>query len=222
MRTGNLRHLWIISFLVVFVFACRAFTGLQEDVDTARDQVESVATDIQQGRDLLGTARAIATQVGGSGLIRTAQALATQAGESGLLETAQAFATAQGPGLIETALAVATQEGPSILATAQAYITEAAPGDAPEDIPILDGDKEMFFQSSQMVSYVISLPYMQVVEYYKSQMPANGWAKEDQDWVEGETVSNLQFEKTNRRASVVVTPAPGGSKTTVLILIETK
>jgi hypothetical protein len=222
MQTGKLRHLWMISFLVVFVFACRAFTGLQEDVETARDQVESVATDIQQGRDLLGTARAITTQVGGSGLIKTAQALATQAGEFGLLETAQAFATAQGPGLIETALAVATQEGPAILATAQAYITEAAPGDAPEDIPIIDGDKEMFFQSPEMVSYVISLPYAQVVEFYKNQMPVNGWAMEDEDWVESETVANLQFEKTNRRASVVVTPAPGAAKTTVLIMIETK
>jgi hypothetical protein len=218
----KLRHLWLISFLFVFVFACRAFTGLQEDVDTARDKVESVATDIQQGRDLLGTARAITTQVGGSGLIQTAQALATDAGESGLLATAQAFATAQGPGLVETVLAVATQEGPALLATAQAYITEAAPGDAPDDIPIIQGDKEMFFQSPKMVSYRIPLPYPQVVEFYKNQMPANGWAEEDQDWVEGETVSNLQYEKTNRRASVVLTSSPGDGKTTVMILIETK
>lgn len=155
MQTGKLRYLWLLSVILIFVFACRVFSGVQERVDKTRSTAESVATDIQQGRDLVGTARAITTQVGGPGLIQTAQALATQADESGLLSTAQAFATEQGPGLIETVLAVATQEGPAILETAQAYITQSSPGNAPEDIPIIDGQKEMFFQSSQLISYAV-------------------------------------------------------------------
>jgi len=222
MQTGKLRYLWLLSVIFIFVFACGVFSGVQEKVDTARSTAVSVATDIQQGRDLVGTVRAISTQVGGSGLIQTAQALATQADESGLLSTAQAFATEQGPGLIETVLAVATQESPAILGTAQAYITQLSPGEAPDDIPIIDGQKEMFFQSPQFVSYVISVPYTQAVEFYKNQMLTSGWSKVDQDWVETGVVSNLQFEKADRRASVVLTTSSGGDKATVLITISPK
>jgi hypothetical protein len=222
MKLGKVRYLWLISILLIAVFACQAVSGVQERVDTVKSTAMSVATDVQQGRDLIGTARAITTQVGGSGLIQTAQALATQADESGLLSTAQAFATEQGPGLVETALAVATQEGPAILATAQAYITQASPGTAPEDIPIIDGQKEMFYQSAELVSYIISVPYAQVVEFYKNQMPANGWTKVDQDWVETGLISNLQFEKNDRRASIVLTTSSGGNGATVLITISAK
>jgi hypothetical protein len=222
MQSRKLRYIWLLSILIVFVFACRAFTGVQEDVDTARATVQSVATDIQQGRDLLGTARAISTQVGGSGMIQTVQALATEANESGLLATAQAFATEQGPGLIETVVAVATQEGPSLLDTAQAYITQSSPGNPPQDIPVMDGQREMFFQSPEFVSYVISVPYPAAVEFYKNQMPINGWTKVEQDWVEEQAIANLQFEKADRRASVVLTASSGGDKTTVLITISPK
>ena len=222
MQPGNLRSIGLISVIVIFVLACGIFSGVQERVETAKSTVESVRTEVQKGRDLVGTARAITTQVGGSGMIKTVQALATEADESGLLATAQAFATEQGPGLIETVLAVATQEGPSILGTAQAYITQSSPGKAPEDIPILDGQKEMFFQSPELVSYVIAVPYAQAVDFYKNQMPANGWSKVDQDWVESEVISNLQFEKDARKASVVLTSPSGENKTTVLITISPK
>ncbi len=222
MQPGKFRYLWLISVLVVTVFACSIFRGVQEGVDTAKSTVESVRTEVQKGRDLVGTARAITTQVGGSGMIKTVQALATQADESGLLATGQALATEQGPGLIETVLAVATQEGPAMLETAQAYITQSAPGNAPEDIPVIEGQKEMFYQSPVLVSYIVTVPYAQAVEFYKNQMPANGWSKVEQDWVETEMLSNLQFEKNDRKASVLLTSAPGEGKATVVITISPK
>jgi hypothetical protein len=155
-------------------------------------------------------------------MIKTVQALATQAGESGLLSTAQAFATEQGPSLVETVLAVATKEGPGLVGTAEAYITQSAPGEAPKDIPIMDGQKEMFYQSPEMVSYVINVPYPQAVEFYKNQMLANGWTKVEQDWVEEQAIANLQFEKAYTKASVVLTASTGGDKTTVVITITPK
>jgi len=152
----------------------------------------------------------------------TIQALATQADESGLLATAQAFATAQGPGLVQTALAVATQQGPGILSTAQTYITQLAPGNAPADIPVIEGNKEMFFQSNALVSYVIGQPIAEVVEFYKDQMPANGWTKLEREWLESPAAANLVFEKPDRRASVVLTVSSGGGDTIVLVTIENK
>jgi len=155
-------------------------------------------------------------------MVGTIQALATEADESGLLATAQAFATAQGPGLVQTALAVATQQGPEILSTAQTYITQLAPGNAPADIPVIEGDKQMSFQSNALVSYVIGKPIADVVEFYKEQMPANGWTKREQEWLESPAAANLVYEKPDRRASVVLSVSPGGGETIVLITIENK
>jgi hypothetical protein len=222
MLTKSYRYLWLIAAIVLIAVGCSLFSGVGNRIDSTRATAEAIATDIEQGRDLLGTARAMATQVGGAGMIGTIQALATEADESGLLATAQAFATAEGPGLMETALAVATKQGPEILSTAQSYITQIAPGAAPPDIPILDGDKELFFQSNALVSYLIALPLEQVAEFYKQQMPANGWTKVDAESFESPSAKNLVYEKPGRRASVVLSISPGEGKSVVLVTIENK
>ena len=237
MRSTSIRFIFLISLIILLTIACQTIDSIGERADTVRATAASVATDVQEGRDLVGTVRAITTQVGGSGLIQTAQALATQADESGLLATAQtfatqqgpgllataqAFATDQGPGLVQTVLAVATQKGPEVLGTAQAYITQSAQSGAPQDIPIIEGSREMYFTSPELVSYTISVPYAQAVEFYKNQMPLNGWTKVERDWVESEATANLQFEKADRRASVILTTSAGGAKTIVLITIEKK
>jgi hypothetical protein len=123
---------------------------------------------------------------------------------------------------METALAVATRQGPEILATAQSYVTQIAPGSAPPDIPILDGDKELFFQSNALVSYLIDLPLEQVADYYKEQMPANGWTKVDNMSFESPVARSLVYEKSDRRASVVLSLSPGEGKSVILITIENK
>jgi hypothetical protein len=216
------RYLWLIAVLVLIAVACSLFSAVGNRIDTARATAEAIATDVEQGRDLLETARAMATQVGGAGMLGTIQALATEADESGLLSTAQAFATAEGPGLMETALAVATRQGPEILSTAQSYITQIAPGEAPADIPIMDGDKELFFQSKNLVSYMIALPLEQVDDFYQQQMPANGWTKVDAESFESPAAKSLVYEKPGQRASVVLSISPGGDKSVILITIETR
>ena len=99
MPNKSYRIAWFITLMVSVTLGCGLFTNAAEQISGVKETVGSVATDVQTGRDILGTAKAIVTDVGGSGLIETAQALATGVGDSGFLSTAQAFATQQGPEL---------------------------------------------------------------------------------------------------------------------------
>lgn len=220
MQSSFFRAAWLLAVLAFTALACQALSGARERASSARETVEFAATKIDEGRDLLGTAQALTTQVAGENIIPTAQALATQLGESGIMETARAVATEQGPGILSTAMAIATQQGPSALATAQAYVTQVSQGTPAEDIPVIEGNKEMFFQSARLVSYLTSLPYDQVLEYYKTQMPARGWVKVDRDGFETGSAANLVYEKDTRRAMVSIGSASAGGKTVVVIVIE--
>jgi len=176
---------WVMTALLAISLACNLTSGLGDRIGAAKGTAEFVATEIKQGRVLLGTARALATEVGSTGLLETAQSLATVAGESGLLETAQAFATDQGAALIETAQSFATEEAPGLAATAQAVATQLAAGfgEPPPDIPVVGGDKENFYASDTNVSYAIGIPYDEALDFYLREMPANGW-----QFIENDTV----------------------------------
>jgi len=250
----NKSRLQIIFMFLVFLaasIACNTVTGIADRFGETKNTVEAVATEVREGVDLLGTARAIGTQVGGSGLIETAQALATDVGDSEFLKTAQAyateqgpallqtvegFATEQGPRLIETARAFATQEVPGYLETAQAFATEQGPGyietaqafatqvasnlgEAPADIPHVEGERNQFYAIQNLVFYLTPLPYPDVVAFYKEQMPANGWEIEEQGTLEAENASVLMYEKDNRKASIALSINPADNHTVVLITI---
>ncbi len=117
MPRKSYRIAWLITLTVSATLGCGLVTGVGEQISGVKGTVGAVATDVQTGRDVIGTARAIATSVGGSGLIETAQALATGVGDSGFLSTAQAFATEQGPELMATLQAFATDQGPGLMET---------------------------------------------------------------------------------------------------------
>jgi len=127
MQRQTFRLIWVICVLVAASLACSLVTGIGERVGGAKQTAQGVATDIQAGREILSTGRAVATQVLGSGLAKTAQAFVTEQGP-GLMATAQTFATEQGPSLMATAQAFATEQGPSIAGTAEALITQQGPG----------------------------------------------------------------------------------------------
>lgn len=221
MKPRSYQATWlVIILLMVASLACNAVNQVGE----ARETVQAVATGVSQGRDLLATMGAIGTQVGGEGWMETAQALATQAGESGLLETAVAFATEQGPSALATAQAFATEQGPSAMATAQAYATQVAGslGNLPPDIPILDGEKDAFVKSLELVSYITPIEYSQAVEFYKQQMPANGWVQASSGWIETAQTTILRFEKPDKLSTVTITHNPVDNTTVVLITIQTR
>ena len=238
MRLHSFRLTWLVAALVTLTISCQALGRIQERVGSTRATVESVATQIDEGGELLGTVRAVGTQVvgegfaetiqavgtqvAGEGFIETAQAVATQVEDSGLAQTAQALVTQQVPGLMATAMSVATIQGPGAIQTVQAYVTEIAQATPAPDIPVVDGDKDLFFQSGSLVSYLTSLPFNQVLDFYKTQMPAYGWTKLDQDWFESDAAATLKYTKDNRTAAVSLGRSPGSDQTLVLIMISPK
>lgn len=237
MYPNNAKKYLIVAFLVSFTLSCNLVNRIGDRFTDSQETVQSVATQIQDGRDLLGTAQSIATDVGNNGLVATAQALATEVGESGFLGTAQAFATEQGslllstvesiatqeaPGLIETAQALATQKAPSIKATAQAIATKAAQtfGEAPPDIPVLGGDKENFIGSPELVSYITPLPIDQTLEFYLREMPSLGWNEIPEDSFESENLVVLNYIKADRTVAITLSTTPIGNQTIVLVTIQ--
>ncbi|UCH61222.1 MAG: hypothetical protein JSV61_07000, partial [Anaerolineales bacterium] len=156
--------------------------------------------------------------------VQTAQALATEVGDSGLLETAQAYATEQGPALLATAQALATEQGPGLRETTQALATQAALnlGGAPEDIPVVEGERQNFIASSQLVSYFTRLDFQQVVDFYQAQMPANGWSLLEEGIVQAENTATLNYVKADRLASVTLTVNPLDNQTIVVITIQNR
>ena len=215
------RIAWFITLMVSVTLGCGLFTNAAEQISGVKETVGSVATDVQTGRDILGTAKAIVTDVGGSGLIETAQALATGVGDSGFLSTAQAFATQQGPELQATLQAFATEQGPGLLETAQAMGTSAAPllGAAPADIPIVQGEVESLVSTSLVVSYGTPLDSAQVVDFYNAEMLNNGWIKVNEEPL-GDALTVMNFEKQDRLASITITGGSLTGKTMVVIAIQ--
>ena len=194
------------GFLLTFTLACSFLSNVTNQVSEVKDTAVSVATQVGEGQKWLGTARAVATEVGNSGLLETAQVYATQVGESGFLETAQAYATQEGPAIAETAKAIATK-------------LPANTGDIPEDIPVVPGENSELFGSNELVSYTTGMDLSSVVDFYKTEMPNNGWEKGDQDSLETTNIAYLYFKKQGRSASVVISVNPLNNKTLVVITI---
>jgi len=235
MRPNFYRYAWIFVILLSSTLACQ----LVSKIGKTREKVESAATDAKAGLNMLGTARALVTMVGGSEMLKTAQALATEVGESGLLKTAIAVATEEGPSAIATAKAFATQEGPAIEATAKAFATQEGPGlqktaqaamtqvagsmgEPPADIPIIEGNVEDLLTGEFVVSYTVPMDIQDVASFYKREMPANGWKPVEQGALESDSLIALNYEKTGRSAGVTITTNPVNRKAIVFILISEK
>jgi len=145
-----------------------------------------------------------------SGPSATLEATATPIPPEDLLETAQAVGSPS-----PTAGGFAgTQPAGGAPGAAE---TPAGEG-APPDIPLVD-KTEKFFASPDLVSYLTPIAYPDVLEFYKSAMPMNGWKRVGASAVEFEDMAILMYQKLNRTATVNLTPMEDG-KTTVLIQIE--
>jgi hypothetical protein len=154
----------------------------------------------------------------------------------GLVNTGQAFVTkVEGfatefipPGMGETMQAV----GPTIQAiaptiqavqpTMQAFMTEMPKpdGEAPPDIPLMEGERSAFMASSSNVSYMVDADQQAVVDFYKREMPNNGWRLVDSGAAQMPNSTELNFEKDNRKAKVLIMEMPFMGKTNVIITIE--
>ncbi len=184
----------------------------------------SISSVQQQAKKAVQTASTLRTEVGGvvnagSSLIKTAQAIATE--HPGVLEKAKAIAT-QGAPLISTIQAVATYN-PGLVQTARAVIGQELPsGEPPIDIPIINRDQvNNYFGSSQYIFYTSPTPYSQMLEFYKTEMPNNGWQLLQNDSHEYANAAQLNYFKDTRTATVNLSLNPLNNTTVVVINILT-
>jgi len=182
-------YLFIISLSLILVLGCQIFSPLSGLKSTA----ESVATDVNAGKEFLGTGEAFVTEVAGSGAA----------------ETAKAFVTQEVPRLKETAQAIATD----VLVT---------PSDVPDDIPIMEGEKSAFVGSVKALSYIIEKEFSAVLDFYETEMPTKGWTKIESSSGTAGSQAELHFEKDGRSATVVIAQVPFTLKTMVVINLAEK
>jgi hypothetical protein len=213
-----------VLFLLFSSIACSLFSSLGNQVRGVQETAAAVATGVQQGQDLISTVQSVATQAEGSGLVKTIQAVATNVEKSGLGATIEAVATESGPGLIQTAQAFATEQGPGLVETAQALATQLASsaGNSQSDIPVVDAATVSDLKSSDSyVYYTTTLPVKTVVDFYKNEMPVNGWEKVAAGSIESENTALLNFSKSGKTAAVAVNSS-SSETTTVMISIQGK
>ena len=207
-----MRNKWrtglFLSSLVLTGLACSIFSG------------------INQSQELLTTAQSLATEIDGGEILATVEALATGINPGELLETVEAAATGFNPDdMLATANAIGTQavsQGGDPLATAQAAATQTdlSGGEPPEDIPLVEGDKDNFFASSFAVSYGTSLDFDTVLQFYQEEMPANGWDENTDASVISDIAAVLIYNKTDRSATVTISALPGLTQTLIQILVQ--
>lgn len=172
-----------------------------------------LVNNIKEGVQLVGTGRAVATDFG---------SISTELIPPGIQETAQALITdVDTSGILETAQAAITEQAPVLGGTVQAFSTEiyTSPEQAPPDIPIMEGEKSAFVGTAEAVSYFLNADLKDAVNFYRTEMPKNGWQEDTSDNVSSDNLVELKFTKGGRTASVVVTQVPFVGQTTIVITI---
>lgn len=219
MQRHNFKIAWLVVTLLTTGAACNFITGISDNVESGLGTAGAAATQV---RALASQAQGLATAVEESGFLKTAQALATEEGGQ-FLATARALATqAEESGVLETAQAFATAEGSSLLATARVVATQGIQtGAAPQDIPVVEEDTIVnFYGSESVVSYVTSLDFESVLDFYENEMPANGWQAISEATVETNAVARMRYGKEERTADILINVNPLDQKTMVTILLQ--
>lgn len=89
-------------------------------------------------------------------------------------------------------------------------------GDKPSDVPIIEGGEELM-SSKGLITFTTDKGIGEVVNFYESQMPANGWMKTSGN-VKPDT-AELIYQKETRKATISIDEIPFIG-TTVTITIE--
>jgi hypothetical protein len=223
MRKRAFQFLWFLTVLVMAALSCNLISSIGQTAGGIEQTARSVATQVQGGANLAATGEAAITQVEGSGIVKTIQAAVTEQGPE-LQETIQAFATNQLPGLSDTVQAYVTAQGPGAEETMQAVATQAALsfGTLPEDIPVVEGEKDNYIKSENIVTYQTPLDLNSVKEFYTREMPVNGWSLvENQSQLNGNNLL-LVYDKPDRKSNITLQLNPLGNQTIVIIAIENK
>ncbi|MCX8062840.1 MAG: hypothetical protein N3D16_09685 [Anaerolineales bacterium] len=208
-----MNHQWkpktLISFILFFLslLGCNLLNTFQQNLEGVKSTVVEIATQAKGGSEVIATGQAIATQLANSQLDKTVMALATEVSQSGAIETLQALTTQQAPGISETLQAVLTQVPP------------IAPL-APNDIPIIESQKENLVITNSVITYQVTMPTSEVISFYKAEMPNNGWTYQPSSSQELQNFALLNYTKENRMATVTINLNPANQKTIVTINLQ--
>ena len=220
------KRVLIFPFILIITAAlslsCNFVSNLGSKFSETKNTAEYMATKVESGQELIGTAKAFSTQISDNEILATAKAMATEVFDENYIETAQAYLTSEAPGALETLQAFSTENGPGILQTYQAYVTKMSENNnnPPPDIPLVPGDKENLYVSQELVSYFTSMEFQNVLTFYIDEMPKNGWNKVEQGWVENSNSAVLTYEKPNRSVSITLSINPLDNHTIVMITIQ--
>lgn len=220
MQKKKFKLIWVITFTLGLSIACESFSAISRDYDEARSTADAIATKAQQ---VITQAQGAATQISDSQAARTARALATQYGPS-LVETGQSLATqAEEEGYLQTAEALVTQGSAELLPTFQALATQRLdPAPPAEAIPIIaSGEVTNLVTNQYIVSYNVQETFPQVLEFYQTNMPNNGWIDVSDPADVKEDTAVLKFFKPDRVATITLSENILGEQTIVLITIQT-
>jgi hypothetical protein len=199
----------LILVLVVFALGCNFVTNLVSTVRT-------VAT----GEAIVSQVGGIVTQVGGIVTQVDVGAMTTQMGAMVTQIDPEKMATQMAP-MVTQMGSMITEMAP--MTTQMAPLTTQlgiSPGNAPEDIPIMDGDKNGFVATSASVSYFTTSDLQKALTFYQTEMPKNGWTLVEAGTRIGDNDAELHYEKNGRKATVILATIPFVNQTTVVITLE--
>ncbi|HSJ54507.1 MAG TPA: DUF6612 family protein [Anaerolineae bacterium] len=92
-----------------------------------------------------------------------------------------------------------------------------ASGTLPEDLPIPE-DAEELSNAFGMISYNTAQTPAEINDYYKAEMPANGWTEVSAEELSG--MFMLEYSKDGRTANLTINTDDDSGNTSVLIIIE--
>jgi len=195
-----------LAVLLFASLACNAITGGAGPGSGVQATANAAFTQAASGA---ATAGAVGSSAGA-----TANAAATQ-----LVATANAASGGNTTSSAPTATKEAAGE-----ATAAATEPSSGGGGAisggPKDIPVVSGDNTVLLASDKVVSYESKSDFATVVQFYKDEMPKNGWTLNTATSVETANATVLAYSKDTRQAQVSITTDPSSKATVVLITLQ--
>ena len=110
----------------------------------------------------------------------------------------------------------------NIQATINAVLTQGAYGNAPSNIPVIDGQLSYFFGSPILVTYNTTFDFQYVLDFYRTEMPKYGWEDGNTTKVETSTSAKIPYQNADQRATISLSINPVNNETIVLINIISK
>jgi hypothetical protein len=133
-------------------------------------------------------------------------------------ETLQSASTEAVGGIQETASALSAELSPEIQATLAALPSQVDVGQAPADIPVIP-NPDGFIGNTNQVIYRTTDTVNEAVNFYRQQMPVNGW-QEVEPSIVLQKVALLNFESATQKTHIAM--IPGNEYLAITIIISQK